>query len=166
MLMAAIVPPSSPIPKGKAPLRARPDDFEVIFVEQGRERCESWYRARKTTINRWLEECGKVELINRRAAFVASQRAAGKWLTRQTCMVEVRVITSQAPRSQPIRDRRKVSPTIARHAAQFLRVARNGGWIVSPSTNGEWFVGCRRLSSAQLVDLARSKGFKAVEVRE
>lgn len=54
--------------------RSLPADFRIIFVEQGRERCESWYHARRTTIDRWLSESGKHTLIAERAAFVAFRR--------------------------------------------------------------------------------------------
>lgn len=145
-------------PKGKPPLRPCPDDFRVIFVEKGRDSCEAWYRVSRRVVNRWLEECGKDELIARRAAFVASQRKAGRWLTRQTAMVAVRAV-KVAPRQGPIRDRRKISPIIARHAAQYLRIVRNGGFIVSMAQTGDWFVGTKRLSAAQMVNLAVSKGF-------
>lgn len=144
--------------KGRPPPRAVPDDFDVIFVEQGRDGCEGWYRAHKTTITRWLEERGKDRLIAARAAFVKHQRSQGKWITRSTRLVEhhsVRVVG----RPQPVKDRRRISITIARHAAQHLRIVRNGGFIVSMAGNGDWFVGTRRLSAAQMVDLAESKGF-------
>ena len=146
--------------KGRPPPRPVPDDFEVIFVEQGRDGCVGWYRAHKTTVTRWLIECGKKRLIDNRAAFVKHQRANGKWLTRSTKLVEHREIRTQ-PHSQPIRDRRRVSFTLARHAAQHLRIVRNGGFIVSPTGKGDWWVGTKRLSPAQLVDLAKSKGFDA-----
>lgn len=146
-------------PKGKAPLRQCPSDFDVIFVEKGREACESWYRARKTTVTRWLVERGKDRLVTERAAYVASQRKAGRWITRSTCMTAVRVV--KASRPQPVRDRRRVSLTLARHAAQFLRISRNGGFTISIAGDNDWWVGSRRLSAAQLVDLAVGKGFDA-----
>jgi hypothetical protein len=144
--------------KGRPPPRRRPDDFEVIFVEQGRIGCEAWYRARRTTIDRWLDECGKDKLIKARAAYVAHQRAAGQWITRSTRLIENRP-TGRTPRLQAIRDRRLINPTVARHAAQFLRIMRHGGFIISQAQNGDWWVGSKRLSAAQMVDLARSKGF-------
>jgi hypothetical protein len=164
MLMARIE--TSPLPlKGRPPLRQRPDDFEVIFVEQGRVGCEPWYRARRDTVTRWMKECdverlgaGLPMLIAARAAFVAHQRSQGNWITRQTPLVTRRDIPKPT-RSQPIRDRRKVSFTLARHAAQYLRIVRHGGFIVSPTPQGDWWVGSRRLSAAQMLELARSKGF-------
>lgn len=144
--------------KGRPPVRPCPDDFDVIFVEQGRDQCESWYRASRRTVNRWLEERGKGRLIKARTAYVAHQRAQGVWLTRSTRMVEHREVQTSA-RSQPVRDRRKVSFTLARHAAHHLRIVRNGGFIVSPTGKGDWWVGTKRLSPAQLVDLAEEKGF-------
>jgi hypothetical protein len=58
--------------------RLVPDDFETIFVEQGRLACEDWYGARRTTVTRWLEESGKEELIRQRRLFWRFQRAQAK----------------------------------------------------------------------------------------
>lgn len=147
-------------PKGRPPLRACPDDFDVMFVEQGRIGCESWYRASRLTVNRWMSERGAKRLIDARAAYVAHQRANGQWLTRSSRLVEQRP-AKPAQRTTPIRDRRKVSFILARHAAQFLRIVRNGGWIVSPTPQGDWRVGSRLLSAAQMLDLACNRGFDA-----
>lgn len=144
--------------KGRPPLRPCPDDFDVIFVEQGRLGCEAWYRAARTTIDRWLKERGKKRLIKARAAYVAHQRKTGEWITRQTRMVTHREIGAATP-ARSVRDRRVVSFTLARHAAQHLRIIRNGGFVVSPSSSGDWFVGSKRMSAAQMVDLAKAKGF-------
>lgn len=156
--MVAIPKPVRSELKGRPPLRNVPDDFDVIFVEIGRQGCEAWYRAHKRTVTRWLIERGKAKLIKARAAFVKHQRSQGKWLTRSTCMVQHRA-TGLATHAQPVRDRRMVSGILARHAAQHLRIIRHGGFIVSQATNGDWRVGTRSLSAAQLVDLASSKGF-------
>lgn len=144
--------------KGRPPPRRCPDDFDVMFVEQGRLGCEAWYRARRGTVTRWLVERGKDRLIKARAGYVKHQRATGKWLTRQSRLVDHRP-ARPAVRGLPIRDRRKVSFTLARHAAQYLRIVRHGGHIVSPTPDGDWWVGSRRLSAAQMLDLACSKGF-------
>lgn len=152
-------------PKGRPPLRKCPDDFDVIFIEVGRLGCETWYRARRSTINRWLTERGKERLIKLRSEYVRHQRAQGNWLTRSSCMVEHRA-TGAVPRSSAIRDRREVSITLARHAAQHLRVIRNGGFIVSPTPQGDWWVGSRRMSAGQMVKLACAKGFDRSALRE
>jgi len=154
-------------PKGRPPLRQCPEDFDVIFVEQGRDGCESWYRASRKTVNRWMSERGAKRLIGARAAYVAHQRANGAWITRSTRLVEVRS-PKRPPRLQAVRDRRKINPTVARHAAQYLRISRNDGRIVSQAPNGDWWVGSKRLSAAQMLDLATSKGFdaKAAEMSE
>lgn len=128
------------------PLRPVPEDFEVVFVEQGRVECEAWYRARRTTIDRWLEESGKQRLIDKRAAFVKFLRAQRK---------------APKPVERPRRamDRRKVPPALVRRAANFLRCVRNGGWVVAPTPEGDWWVGTRRRSPAELVDMASQRGF-------
>lgn len=147
-----------PEPKGRPPLRKCPDDFQVIFIEQGRLGCEAWYRARRSTVSRWLFEQGKDRLIKLRSEYVRHQRSLGNWLTRSSCMTEHRE-TKPAARSQSVADRRSVSFTLARHAAQHIRIIRYGGFTVSQANNGDWWVGSRRMSAAQLVDFACSKGF-------
>lgn len=54
-----------PSPRKRPP----PADFDVIFVEHGRLECESWYRARRTTVTRWLEERGRERLLSLRASY-------------------------------------------------------------------------------------------------
>jgi hypothetical protein len=58
MLMTTGALSSSAVLKGRPPQRKRPDDFDVIFVEQGRVECERWYRASRITVNRWMDEAG------------------------------------------------------------------------------------------------------------
>ena len=142
----------------RKPTRDCPADFEAMFVSLGRFDCEEHYRARRDTITRWLTEYGKDRLIKTRAAYVAELRAKGEWMTRGTNMIAHREIPRISYR-ECIRDRRQISPTVAREAAQHLRIMRNGGMIVSPAGNGEWWVGSRRLSAAQMLDVARGRGF-------
>jgi hypothetical protein len=128
--------------------RPRPDDFEVIFVEQGRLECETWYRCRRTTVDRWLEEAGKERLIAERAAFVKLQREQRR--------------VANSPRktvAQTLRDKRRVSPALARKAAHFLRCVRNGGWVCTPAPDNTWLVGTRRRTPGELVDMACQRGF-------
>ncbi len=141
------------------PIRTRPDDFEVVFVEQGRLECEAWYRVRRTTVTRWLEESGKDRLIAKRAAYVKHRRDNGTWLTRASSLVEHRDVSRPAPARAAVTDRRRVSPGVARRAAHYLRCVRNGGWIISLAGDGNWRVGTRLRSAAELVDLAVAKGF-------
>lgn len=152
MLMAAIEKPF------RKPTRDCPADFDIVFVSVGRFDCEEHYRARRDTITRWLTECGKDRLIKARATYVAEQRAKGEWLTRSTNLIARHEIRRSSIRAS-IRDKRQVSSTVARHAAQHLRIMRHGGMIVSPAGDGEWWVGTKRLSAAQMLDLARNRGF-------
>ena len=142
----------------RKPMRDCPADFEAVFVNLGRFDCEEHYRARRDTITRWLTERGKDRLIKARAAYVAEQRGRGEWLTRATNMIAHRKVNIVSIR-RSIRDKRPVHPDIARHAAQHLRIMRNGGMIVSPAGDGEWWVGTKRLSAAEMLDLARNRGF-------
>lgn len=140
----AAVPPAG---KGRPPPRQCPHDFDVVFVEIGRDNVEIFYRASRITVNRWLDERGKHRLIALRAQFVIHMRC------------NAREPKPERPRAPPVRDRRRISPTLARHAAHYLRSVRNGGWIVSLTSDGDWWVGCRRRSPAELLDLAVAKGF-------
>jgi hypothetical protein len=94
--------------------RACPDDFDVIFVEQGRLECEAWYRASRLTVNRWLLERGKSRLIKLRADFLRHQRDAGR-----------PVVHDPDVDLPPIDE---ALHAIAKQAAHFLRVSRYGGW--------------------------------------
>lgn len=132
--------------KGKPPPRKCPDDFDIIFVEIGRLDCETWYRASRITVNRWLDERGKERLILARAAFVQRQRVLAR-----PPMPE--------DRSRPVKDRRRVNINLARRAAQYLRQMRNGGWIISPTPHGDWWVGSKRRTAGELLDMAIARGF-------
>lgn len=144
------------------PQRPIPDDFEVIFVEQGRVDCEHWYRARRTTINRWLEECGKDRLIARRAKFVAHERKARR---RKSEAARARARAGHSP-SQANSVRIDLPPADAlpmellRRAADHLRCVRNGGWTIMQVPGAHlWLVGRVLRTSAELVAKAQSKGF-------
>lgn len=137
---------SEPGPKGRAPLRQCPADFDVIFVEIGRLDCEAWYRARRTTITRWLEECGKERLIRQRHEYVRLLRLQGKK-------------PQGTPAIQVATDRSPPHPEVARQAAAFLRIRCNGGWMVSPTGHGDWFVGSGRKSAGEMVAMAEARGF-------
>lgn len=140
---------SQPGAKGRPPQRQCPADFDVIFVEVGRLDCETWYRAGRIMVNRWLEERGKQRLIMERARFVKHLRMQGKK-------------PQGPPTIQVATDRRPVAPELARMAADFLRIRRNGGWMISATGQGDWFVGSCRKSAGDMVTLAECKGFDRV----
>lgn len=140
---------SEPGLKGRAPLRQCPADFDVIFVEIGRLDCEAWYRARRTTIDRWLEERGKLRLIRMRADYVKHLRLSGK-KAKGTPQIQVAI------------DLTPPHPEVARMAADHLRICRNGGWMVSPTGQGDWFVGSCRKSAGEMVAMAAARGFDLV----
>lgn len=127
--------------------RACPPDFDVVFVEQGRLECEAWYRARRTTITRWLEERGKARLIKARAAFVKHQRSIK------------RGDNGKANGSAQGADRRKVNPKLVEIASRFLQSPKGGGWVVYLCDCGNWMVGTKRRSPAEVVEIAERKGF-------
>lgn len=140
-------PAAVPEGKGRPPLRAAPDDFETVFVEIGRIDCETFYRAARITIDRWLEERGKARLIAQRADYVAFQRQISRTPKPLALIVK------------PAKDRRKVSFCVARLAAHYLRGTKGGRWIVSPTGQGDWYLGTSRKTNSELLDCAISKGF-------
>jgi hypothetical protein len=148
--------------KGRPPPRERPADFEIVFVEIGRIDCEVYYRAARITIDRWLDEVGKARLIELRAQFVAHQRKSLGPLRGGIREQTKKMLKAPRPpraTSASARDRRKVSQCIARQAAHYLRARRNGGWIVSPAGDSEWWIGTKRISAAQLLDMAIDRDF-------
>lgn len=58
--------------------RSCPPDFAITFVKIGRHDCEAWYRARRTTVTRWIAECGNPALLAERAAFIRFKRSRAK----------------------------------------------------------------------------------------
>lgn len=134
----------------------RPDDFEQTFVRIGRQACEEHYGVGRLQVSKWLDECGKDQLTTIRREYV-KRKEAERHAARRLSRSDIGKILGEAFR-EPIRGRR-ISITLARHAAQHLRIRRNGGWIVSPCPNGDWRVGTKRVSAEQLVDMARKAGF-------
>jgi hypothetical protein len=133
--------------KGRPAPRECPADFDVIFVEIGRIDCETWYRASRITINRWLVERGKQRLIRLRADYVSYQRQQARPAPKQRILLK------------PNEDRQFIAVPLARMAADYLRVIRNGGWRISLTPEGDWRVGCVRRSSGQMLDMAVARGF-------
>ena len=127
--------------------RPCPPDFDVVFVEQGRLECEAWYRARRTTITRWLIERGKSRLIKKRAAFVKHQRSIKRGSNGKANGVAHAV------------DVRRVDPKLVEIASRFLQSRPGGGWVVYLCDCGNWMVGTHRRSPAEVIDMADRKGF-------
>jgi hypothetical protein len=125
-----------------------PSDFEAVFLEIGRLACQEHYRVGRDTVNRWLEQHGKQRLIETRAAIVR-KRADAKRLDRHDVAKILRHAypTDDAP------------VALVEQAAQFLRLRRNGGWPVSRSADGMWMVGISRKTGAEVIEIAKRKGF-------
>ena len=149
---------------------ARPEDFETVFVRKGRLECQEHYRVGRATINLWLNQSGKERLIRERAEHVARLGRVGRGAVqtygreqvdqwRDDGRITRKDMGKSLAKAMPVRDHRFVNPNTARHAAQFLRINRNGGFIVSQTSDGDWRVGTKRVSPAQLVDMAKQKGF-------
>lgn len=130
-----------------------PDDFEVIFVELGRLECEAHYRARRTTITRWLEERGKKKLLRQRADFVKYQR-------------QLKRGKGKANGAADPQCKRKVDPKLVEIASRFLQSPKGGGWVVYAINGSAWMVGTHRRSPAEVIEIAERMGFdkrRAVE---
>lgn len=138
--------------RGKRKTYKVPDDFEVIFVEQGRLACETIFAASRVTVNHWLIQRGKRRLIEERAAYVRFQRDSGRTIAHD----------ADVDTAEPIDE---AIYAIARQAAQFLRVSRYGGWIVTDSGDGTWRVGTVHKTSAELIAMAERQGFDAEAYR-
>jgi hypothetical protein len=134
-----------------------PEGFEMFYIERGRLACEEHFKAARVLVNAWMRECGKQRMIKARAAYVARKRDESEWITRSSSLTHREV--KRPTIRETINDRRKVSFMVARQAAHHLRISRNGGMVVSPAGDNEWWVGTRRLSAAQVLDLARERGF-------
>lgn len=130
--------------------RPVPDDFEVIFVEQGRLACEEWYRARRTTVDRWLVLSGKQTLLDRRAAYVEMRRTMKR-------KAEADAGRERTGAEVAVDDEAR---ELAKAAAAFLRRPACGAWVVVPHGN-EWLVGTSRRSTGDMIALAERKGFDA-----
>jgi hypothetical protein len=161
--MTAFVPPPPGTWRGNTnrgmsgrfvtPHECCPGDFDETLIRIGRLGCEAHYGVGRKVVTRWLEERGKDVLIAKRAEFVeAKQLERRNKITRR----EFGLVLSRA---YPIEHSRLVSPELARKAADYLRIVRNGGFVISPSPHGDWWVGLARRSSEELLDLAKERGF-------
>lgn len=135
--------------------KERPPEFEATFVRIGRIACEEHFDVGRLTINAWLDECGKAELIELRREFV-KRKEAERHERRGINRRDVKRILDHA---YPV-SKRYVNPAVAQRAAHHLRIVRHGGWIVSPMGGGLWRLGLRVVTAAELVELAKKAGFE------
>lgn len=124
-----------------------PPEFDVVFVEQGRVACESWFGARRTTIDKWLIARGKLGLLRRRALFIEHLRTAKH--------------PRQAPATPLGTAPERHERMVAGLAAKFLQHNTNGGWQVypHPAIMGQWVRGKVTQSTEELIAFAVTKGF-------
>jgi hypothetical protein len=132
--------------------RPCPDDFASVMVEIGRFGCADHYGVRRATINRWLEECGKDELIERRAVLVHA-RAHARWTKRLAEKIK--------PAPVAIDPGTPVNPALAMLAAQHLRRPPGGGWVVFSTGKNRWCVGLMRLNASAMLAMSVKRGFDA-----
>jgi DNA-binding PadR family transcriptional regulator len=166
-------------PRWRGPVKPRPvpDDFEAVFVLIGRLECEAHFRVGRMVIDYWLEQSGKDELIRKRAEHVTKQGEESTYSVRRYGRETVDQWRAESRRGLNLADMGRmlsqvfpvegspfVSPETARAAAQFLRIGRNGGFFVSPTGAGDWYVGLNRKSSAELVEMAVRRGFDAANL--
>lgn len=122
--------------------RPCPCDFEMVFVQIGRLACEEHYRAERDTITRWLNECGKDQLIEDRRAFVHWKRR----LLRREGYIHHRKRKNTRP----------IPHTVVMAASRFLSADR---LTVAPAGEGQWRVGAAVLEPVEMVAFASSLGF-------
>jgi hypothetical protein len=123
--------------------RPVPDEFKVVFREQGRIACETYFNASRITINRWLLQSGKQALIDERARFVKQQRTKAHEATE---------------RHEEAGHAADTYLPVATMAADFLRTNRYGGWRICRH-GGEWIVGTVQRTSEELIVMAERQGF-------
>lgn len=121
-----------------------PQDFVVVFREQGRLECERVYGASRLTVNRWMKMCGEQALKDERAAFVKYHRDAAH-RPKQIGQAPPTEVDTYLP--------------VARMAAEHMRISRYGGWVVSQCETGGWRVGTVYRSSEELIAMAERQGF-------
>ena len=139
---------------GRWSLRPCPNDFEQQFICLGRPACVEHYGTWRKTVDRWLEECGKERLIELRAAHVRQQRIEARIGKRKAAQVRALEVQTLAALAIP-------DPLVAALAADYLRRVCNGGWHVSRTQHGDWWVGTVCRSPASLVAMAERHGFDA-----
>lgn len=132
--------------------RARPDEFEVVFIERGRLECETYFRAGRNTITRWLEESGKARLIRKRKQYVKSRAALER---------EARTPQKATPPPAARED-----PEIAALAARHLQRKQAGSWVVYEIEAGWWMVGTVKRTEREMIAKAERKGFSVKRARE
>lgn len=137
-------------------LRPKPDDFEVVFTERGRLECESYFRAGRNTITRWLKESGKARLLKLRRAYVKAHR---------DYEVQERHRRKAQAKDQAEKEQRAhieaeiIDPQVLALAARYLQMKQNGSWVVYELECGLWMIGTRRRTPGELLDKAKGKGF-------
>ncbi len=139
--------------RGRYAERQCPPDFEQIFITLGRLACEEHYSTRASVVTRWLDQCGKQRLIELRRQHVRQRRTEARIGKKQAAEVERLEARTIATLGIP-------DPLVAARAADHLRIARNGGWMISRNADGDWIVGLSVKSSAQLIAMATRYGFE------
>lgn len=118
-----------------APVRPKPADFAALLSSIGPAAAQRHYGTGWRQIRRWRAE-------------VEAERLALIGLSLQHAF--------PLPEAHD-----PVSYSLARRAADHLRIVRNGGWVVTHASGGNWRVGTRVLTPSELVSLAVAKGFEA-----
>lgn len=168
MMTAERTPPSRGFPQ------PAPWDFDERFARCGRVECQDYYGAKRELIDAWLRERGKKRLLELRAQHVTrsgeesmgavvryGRETVDRWRAEGSKRLTVGDAKKLLDLAYPVEDGTMVAPDVAQAAAAHLRIARNGGWPVSASPNGFWWIGTRLCSAEELVDFATRKGFEA-----
>lgn len=108
-------------------------------MDVGKPGCEAHYRAHWKTVDRWVEECGKVELRAARAEEVARRRDAKR----------------KPDKPQGIDLGPKVDKDDLHAACHYLRDKTT---LVGIRANGRYFVGRQDMTGAEVLQLALARG--------
>lgn len=121
-------------------LRPRPSDFWTVYIDIGKPGCEGHYRAHWKTVDRWVEECGKVELRAARANEVKRRREAKR---------------KPLPPTEPRVDPSPPDPDDLKAACHYLR---GPATYVGVNERGEYFVNGKIMLPSEILTLALAKG--------
>ncbi|WP_426163066.1 hypothetical protein [Sandarakinorhabdus sp. DWP1-3-1] len=145
--------------------RPIPPDFEAMYIELGPKVLPEHYSASNRTVRRWSEEAGRSRLRAERAAVLAAIWEVKRERACKTAKKRANIAMAERRRRALSASEPAPDPDILRAAAHYLRIPQNGGHRVSPSGEGDWFIGAVRVTAQDLIRRATVRGFDPGDVR-
>lgn len=130
-------------------VRACPANFADVFIRGGWAAVRTEFGLNVKTEKRCLEEAGGDDLRRRRREYLASVRRL-----RQS-------IQHVHEEPEPV----QVTTEEVRAAISFLRSREGGGWLITATGRGDYYLGATRAAGEDLVERAKRKGFNPCLVR-